>query len=287
MRLRVAHSSVYRYDPPAAGVIQVLRLTPRNHEGQYVVSWRVEVTPDARLAAREDAFGNLTHVFTLDGPLRELRVEVDGQVETQNTNGVVCGTLERFPPSLFLRDTVLTQPDAAIMEFAAKIRGASGGAVLAELHGLLDRLHDDFAAGAAAEQKTASQTEQKAGQDRDPTRSAAIAAAQAFARRRGDAADMTHIFIAAAHSLGISARFVGGYFHPTGEAGAQDTSHAWAEAFVPDLGWVGFDPAKGLCPTDAHVRVAIGLDALGAAPVRGTRLGAGAESLAVAVRVDQ
>jgi transglutaminase-like putative cysteine protease len=287
MRLRVAHSSVYRYDPHAAGVIQVLRLTPRNHEGQYVVSWRVEVTPDARLAAREDAFGNLTHVFTLDGPLRELRVEVDGQVETQNTNGVVCGTLERFPPSLFLRDTVLTQPDAAIREFAAKIRAASGGAVLAELHGLLDRLHDDFAAGAAAEQKTASQTEQKAGQDRDPIRSAATAAAQAFARRRGDAADLTHIFIAAAHSLGVPARFVGGYFRPAGEASAQDTSHAWAEAFVPDLGWVGFDPAKGLCPTDAHVRVAIGLDALGAAPVRGTRLGAGAESLAVAVRVDQ
>jgi transglutaminase-like putative cysteine protease len=287
MRLRVAHSSVYRYDPPAAGVIQVLRLTPRNHEGQYIESWRVEVTPDARLAAREDAFGNITHVFTLNGPLRELHVEVDGQVETQNTNGVVSGTLERFPPSLFLRDTVLTQPDAAIREFAAKIRAASGGALLAELHGLLDRLHDDFAAPDAAEQKAAQQAEQSAGQGNDPTRSTAATAAQAFARGRGDAAATTHIFIAAAHSLGIPARFVVGYFRPAGQAGAQDSSHAWAEAFVPDLGWVGFDPAKGFCPTDAHIRVAIGLDALGAAPVRGTRLGTGGESLAVAIRVDQ
>jgi transglutaminase-like putative cysteine protease len=69
MRLRIAHSSVYRYDPPAAGVIQVLRLTPRNHEGQYVGRWRIDVVPDARLAAHEDAFGNIAHVFTADGPL--------------------------------------------------------------------------------------------------------------------------------------------------------------------------------------------------------------------------
>jgi transglutaminase-like putative cysteine protease len=287
MRLRVAHSSVYRYDPPAMGVIQVLRLTPRNHEGQYIASWRVEVTPDARLAAREDAFGNITHVFTLDGPLHELHVEVDGQVETQSTNGVVCGTLERFPPSLFLRGTVLTQPDAAITEFAAKIRAASGGVVLAELHGLLDRLHEDFAAGAAAEQKAASQAQQQSVQESDAAPSTASPAARAFARGRGDAAEVTHIFIAAAHSLGIPARFVGGYFRPAGQAAAQDSSHAWAEAFVPDLGWVGFDAAKGFCPTDGHVRVAVGLDALGAAPVRGTRLGTGGESLAVAIRVDQ
>ena len=145
MRLRIAHSSVYRYDPPAAGVIQVLRLTPRNHEGQYVERWRIDVVPDARLAAHEDAFGNITHVFTADGPLEELRVEVDGEVETQNANGVVRGTVERFPPSLFLRDTALTQADGAIRDFAQKIRDTSGGVVLAELHGLLDRLFEDIA----------------------------------------------------------------------------------------------------------------------------------------------
>src|SRR5579863_2749673 len=105
MRLRVLHRNTYHYDPPAAGVIQVLRLTPRNHEGQYVVRWRIDVSTDARLAAHEDAFGNLTHVFSADGPLSELCVEVDGEVETQNTNGIVRGTVERFAPSLFLRDT--------------------------------------------------------------------------------------------------------------------------------------------------------------------------------------
>src|SRR6202166_2731174 len=130
MRIRIAHSMTCRYDPPASGAIQVLRLTPRNFEGQYVVRWRIDVTPDARLTAHEDAFGNLTHVFTADGPLDELTVEVDGEVETQNTDGVVRGTVERFPPSLFLRDTVLTQADAAIRQFADKIRAAAASDAL-------------------------------------------------------------------------------------------------------------------------------------------------------------
>jgi transglutaminase-like putative cysteine protease len=267
MRLRIAHSSVYRYDPPAAGVIQVLRLTPRNHEGQYVGRWRIDVVPDARLAAHEDAFGNITHVFTTDGPLEELRVEVDGEVETQNANGVVRGSVERFPPSLFLRDTALTQADGAICDFAQKIRDASGGVALAELHGLLDRLFEDIAGGVA-------------------TSPAPANAAEAFARKGGAPKDLAHIFIGAAHTLGIPARYVRGYFRADKSAEA-DTSHAWAEAFVPDLGWVGFDPSNGCCPTDGHVRVAIGLDSLGAAAVRGTRLGVGAETLAVAIKVDQ
>jgi transglutaminase-like putative cysteine protease len=267
MRIRIAHSTVYRYDPPATGAIQVLRLSPRNHEGQYVVRWRIDVSPDAHLAAREDAFGNITHVFTADGPLDELRVEVNGEVETQNTDGVVRGTVERFPPTLFLRDTTLTQSDAATRQFAQAVRASGKGQVLAELHTLLDRLHAELVHGP------------------QPVRASANAP-EAFARKGGSAADLTHIFIGAAHSLGIPARFVAGYFHQA-EAGMEQSGHAWAEAHVKGLGWVGFDPANGFCPMDAHVRVAVGLDALGAAPLRGTHYGAGAETLEIAIKVDK
>jgi transglutaminase-like putative cysteine protease len=266
MRIRIAHSSVARYDPPATGAIQVFRLTPRNHEGQYVVRWRIDVAPDARLAAHEDAFGNITHVFTADGPLPELRIEVDGIVETQNTDGVVSGSVERFPPSLFLRDTALTAPDTAIGQFALAIRADSGGQVLAELHTLLGRLH----AGTAF--------------DSDPAHPA-TGAAEAFARKRAGAADLTHIFIGAAHCLGIPARFIAGYFRDND--GVEQAGHFWAEAHVAGLGWVGFDPANGFCPTDAHIRVAVGLDALSAAPLRGTRYGVGGETLEVAITVGQ
>jgi transglutaminase-like putative cysteine protease len=63
--------------------------------------------------------------------------------------------------------------------------------------------------------------------------------------------------------------------------------HAWAEAFVPELGWVAFDAANGLCAAETHVRVAVGLDSLSAAPLRGTRYGGAGEVISVKVRVDQ
>jgi transglutaminase-like putative cysteine protease len=268
MRIRIAHRTTYRYDPPAAGVIQVLRVTPRNYEGQYIVHWRIDVSADARLAAHEDAFGNVTHVFSADGPLGELAVEVDGEVETQNTNGIVRGTVERFGPTLFLRDTALTQADPAIRDFAQSIRANKGGEVLAELHALLDALYEEMEHDSDEPEGTAN-------------------AAEAFTLKRGSSRDLSHIFIGAAHALGVPARYVAGYFRGGESDATGHGGHAWVEAFVPDLGWVAFDPANGFCPTDAHVRVAIGLDSLGAAPVRGVRYGPGAETLAVAITVGQ
>ena len=93
--------------------------------------------------------------------------------------------------------------------------------------------------------------------DTDPTHSATTAA-EAFALRRGVCQDLTHIFIAAARQLGIPARYVGGHFCRDDGVTAQDAGHAWAEAYIEHLGWVGFDPTNGIGTTEAHVRVAIG-----------------------------
>ena len=116
---------------------------------------------------------------------------------------------------------------------------------------------------------------------------AATTAAQAFALRRGVCQDLTHIFITAARLIGAPARYVGGHFYRADGVTAQDAGHAWAEVFVENLGWIGFDPTNGICTSEAHVRVAVGLDYLGAAPVRGQRFGGAGESLQVAVHVDQ
>jgi transglutaminase-like putative cysteine protease len=269
MRIRISHQTLYRYDRPASGVIQTLRLTPRNHAGQYVVDWRIDISEDCRLDHHEDAFGNITHTFTADGPLTEFRVTVDGEVDTQDTSGIVRGTVERFPPSLYLRQTALTQPDAAIIDFARAIEArAAADGVLNVMHQLLAVIHGEMAF------------------DPDPTH-AATTAAESFALKRGVCQDLSHVFIAAARSIGVPARYVSGYFHRNDGVDEQSAGHAWAEAFIPDIGWVGFDPANGMSPTDAHVRVAAGLDYLGAAPVRGTRYGGGAEALVVQVRVAQ
>jgi transglutaminase-like putative cysteine protease len=268
MRARISHATEYHYDTAPNGVIQTLRLTPRNHEGQYVVDWRIDVSQDCRLETQEDAFGNIVHAFTADGPFTTLRVCVEGEVETQATDGIVRGAVERFPPSLYLRETALTRLDPAIAEFARTSRHDADNAPLSVLHRLLDRVRAEIV------------------YDTDPTH-VGTTAAEAFALRRGVCQDLTHIFIAAARSLGMPARYIGGYFHRADGVTLQDAGHAWAETFVPDLGWVAFDPANGICATDAHIRVAVGLDYLGAAPVRGTRYGGAGERLEVEVHVDQ
>jgi len=268
MRIRVSHATTYTYDTPPTGVTQLLRKTPRNHDSQYVLSWRLDLSQDCLLHQHEDAFGNITHSFTADGGFTELTVSVEGEVDTQDSGGVVTGTLERFPPGMFLRETPLTEPDAAITEFAEAARAAADGDTLAQMHGLLRALHEEVTF------------------DTDPTHTATTAA-EAFKLKRGVCQDLAHIFITAARQLGVPARYIGGHFYRADGITAQDAGHAWAEAHVENLGWVGFDPTHGMCVTEAYVRVAVGLDYLGAAPVRGTRFGGGGETLKVAVHVDQ
>lgn len=270
MRIRISHATTYRYENPPSGVIQTLRLTPRNHDGQFVTNWRIDLSADCQLREHEDAFGNVVHTFTADGPFDDLTVTVDGEVDTTDTNGVVRGTVERFPPTFFLRETDLTMPDEAIVDFAETMRREAGasGDILNILHATLAKLNEDITF------------------DIDPTQPSTTAA-EAFALKRGVCQDITHIFIAAARYLGVPARYIGGHLHREDGTAAQDAGHAWAEAYIEKLGWVAFDAANGICATDAHVRVAMGLDYLGAAPVRGTRYGGDGETMTVQVNVNQ
>ena len=269
MRIRVSHRTSYRYEAPARGLIQLLRMTPRAHEGQHVVRWRCETEPDTRLRQSPDSFGNAVTRLDLPGSVEAVTILVEGEVVTADTAGVVRGTEERFPPALYLRRTPLTEADEAIRTYAEAIRAEVGaGGALAVLHALNAGLHGDIAF------------------DTDPT-NAGTTAAQAFAMRRGVCQDLTQIFIASARHLEIPARYVSGYFHRSDGVVNQEAGHAWAEAFVPGLGWIAFDPSNGICATEAHIRVAVALDYLGAAPVRGSRSGGGGETLEVGLRVAQ
>src|ERR1700754_2088111 len=267
MRLRITHSTTYRYEPAATGIIQILRLTPGSHDGQYVAEWQIDVSTDSRLDMHEDAFGNVTHVMT-HGPIEDLTITVGGLIETHDTGGVLRGTDERFPSSLFLRATALTTVNPAMEAFARQLRAESEDDTLGFLHTLMTQVNEHMTF------------------DEDPTHSG-TSAIEAFTLKRGVCQDYAHIFIACARTGGVPARFISGHFLRADGVTQQQAGHAWTEAFVPNLGWVGFDPANCICTTDAHARVAIGLDYLGAAPVRGTRYGGGMETLTVAVTVEQ
>src|SRR5688572_22588606 len=113
MRIRISHDTTYSYGAPVKSAIQILRLTPRNHEGQFVARWKVDIDGEARVVRGEDWYGNITHSLNVDGPMDEIGLRVSGEVETEDQAGLVRGTVERFPPGLFLRQTQLTAPDPA------------------------------------------------------------------------------------------------------------------------------------------------------------------------------
>ena len=265
MRIRIDYETRYAYERPARFIVQALRLTPRTNEGQQVRDWRIETDVDARLRRTEDAFGNIVHHLYTERPTDSLCIRVTGEVVTSDTGGVVKGALERLSPLVFLRETSLTEADAPLRAFTETV---GEGDDLSRLHELMGRIHGEvaFEVGATTPDHTA---------------------AQAFALKRGVCQDHAQIFITCARRLGIPARYVSGHFQRTDGQDDQDAAHAWAEAWVEGLGWVGFDPANGVCPTERYVRVAVGLDALGASPIRGTSYGGGRERMSVALRVRQ
>ncbi len=265
MRMRVKHEISYRYSEPAKAAVQKLLVTPRNCNSQRVIAWRIEVDRDSRLRQVEDALGNIMHSFTVDGPFESLTTLVEGEVETFDTAGVVSGTIERFPLELFLRETPLTASNEQIRDFA-KSACAGEAATLDRLHAVMAALHERMQL------------------NRDATQEIECADV-AFDKQAGHPLDLAHIYIACARALDIPARYISGYVARQDGSEARVEAHAWAEAFVAGLGWVGFDSSRKMSPDDSYVRVAVGLDHLGAAPVRAARTGGGDESMDIQLHV--
>lgn len=262
MRLSIDHRTTYHFTEPQARVVQLLRMTPENTHDQTIANWHIAVDCDARMRRHRDGFGNCTTMLYCEGPIDTIEITVSGEVVTSHSNGILHGTNEPLPPALFLRDTPATVTDAAIAAFAIDAGGK--GATLDRLHRLNRALKTRFAI--------------------DRTRpEPGLSAADAFAAEAATARDLAHIFIAAAHSLEIPARYVTGYCDLEGDH--RPSPHGWADAWVEGTGWVSFDPTLGRSPEEHHVRIAVALDATGAAPVAGSRLGEGREKLDVEVTV--
>ncbi len=186
MRLRIAHTTTYRYEPPATSVIQVLRMTPGSHDGQYVADWQIDVSTDSRLDMHLDAFGNVTHVLSV-GPTASLTINVEGMIETHDTGGILKGTDERFPPGFFLRTTPLTELNPAMTTFVRELRAESEADVLGFLHALMMQINEHMTF------------------DADPTNTG-TSAAEAFVLKRGVCQDYAHIFIACAPTASSTSR---------------------------------------------------------------------------------
>ncbi len=264
MRLGIRHETVYRYDPPPQQLALRLRLFAVDNEMQRIEAWSVRVNGAEVAPLLTNSFGDREALWRAPEPPERVEVSVEGMVETEDR----AGMLGRWPPhrpAVFLRHSPLTGPEGGIAGFA---RRAGEGE-----DGLLPRLHR--LNGAVAE----------AVAYRPGATDGSVTAAEALERGAGVCQDHAHLFAAACRFLKIPARYVVGYLHDPG-APLGDT-HAWAEAWVKGLGWVGFDPTHRQSPTDAYVRLGSGLDAFDAAPIRGHVHGPSAESLAAHVTVGE
>jgi transglutaminase-like putative cysteine protease len=262
MQLHIRHETHYTYTEPVKRSIQNLRLTPRAESSQRTLSWNINAP--GKQHAQVDAHGNVVHLLTLDQPHREVRIVVNGVVETDDRTSFAVHEQGNLSPLAYLAATSLTRPDEELLAFTRR-EGPQARAdreSLVKLAGVIcERV--EYVPGATDVGETA---------------------AQAFARRKGVCQDHAHVFIACCRAAGIPARYVSGYLF-TGK-NDEVASHAWADCWVDaERTWIGIDVTHRSLIGPQHCRLAVGRDYLEACPVRGVRRGGGTEKMRVAVAI--
>lgn len=261
MRLTIRHTTEYAYDGPVGYGLSRIRMTPRDSTAQRVIGWAVTAEGAVIDFSYDDAFGNRVTFARTGTDTDRLTLHAEGEVETFDTHGILGRHLGHSPLRLFTRPTALTQPGDRIADLAARVTETTD----------LGRLHQLSALVSEAVRWTTETTD------------VATSAEEALGHGAGVCQDQAHVFCAAARMLGFPARYVGGYFAM--DEAHQAAGHAWAEAHVEGLGWVGFDIANAVCPDERHLRIATGRDYGDAAPVTGMRYGTARETMDVSVTV--
>ncbi|MFZ7089992.1 transglutaminase family protein [Primorskyibacter sp. 2E233] len=264
MRLKIEHSTRYRFDSPVEYGLQQIRKTPKASHQQHILSWETRVENGVKEVSFEDHHNNSTELISFGHGATELTVISAGEIEVNDTQGILGAHRGPAPLWLYRRDTERTKPKTAVR---ALLRSIDADATLEGMHALMLGISEaiSYEVGSSNPDWTAED--------------AALAG-------KGVCQDHTHIFLACARLLSMPARYVSGYLMLNDQT-VQDAMHAWAEAYIDGLGWVGFDVSNGISPDARYVRVATGLDYAEASPVSGSQSGGTGESLQVQIDVAQ
>ena len=266
LTLSIRHSTHYAFAEPVIHALQRLRLTPKETQGQRIIEWQMRFdNADAELQYDDQHFNHVTLIGVHPGA-REVTVMCEGVVETEDNAGVIGHHSGHLPLWSFLRQTPLTRP-------GTKLRGLLRDVPASDTRKPLDFLH---ALSQVIRERVAYETGRT---------QATTTAEEAVGQGAGVCQDHAHIFIGAARASGIPARYISGYLMMDDRI-EQEATHAWAEAHVEGLGWVGFDVSNGISPDPRYVRVATGSDYRDAAPITGMSVGSAEEVLTVGVAVE-
>lgn len=266
MRLAIRHTTRYEFADPVVHALQRLRLTPKETQGQRIVSWEMEYSQAAVELEYEDQHCNTVTLVAVEPAAREVVISCRGTVDTEDNAGVIGHHSGDLPLWSFLTQTKLTRPGPTVRGITRDLPKPENGR-LDYLHALSAMIRErvNYETGRTGPQTTAEES---------------------ASAGHGVCQDHAHIFIGAARAVDIPARYVSGYLMMNDRVD-QEATHAWAEAHMEGLGWVGFDISNGISPDPRYVRVATGLDYRDAAPVTGISFGNSRESLTVEVAVEQ
>ncbi|NNE58408.1 MAG: transglutaminase family protein [Hellea sp.] len=266
MRLFVSHKTQYDFAIAPHYGLQQLRLTPKSRLGHTVEDWIVDIDGGKVEAEFTDFNNNFTQLVRLHEGVYSLKITCQGNLDITANDGVL-GAHEGFTPLwYFSRSTELTMPGPHIQNLLKPFS--------TDPDNPLDSLHKLSAHIVARVAYRLGST--------GPDTTADMAAGLS----QGVCQDHAHIFISCARELGFPARYVSGYLMMD-DREEQDATHAWAEAWVEGLGWVGFDVSNQISPNEKYVRIASGLDYSEAAPISGVTYGDTGETVKVELRVQQ
>lgn len=264
MQLKITHTTEHTYDKPIRFGLKHLRMTPKSRDGQRVLDWTITITGGQAEAEFEDQHNN--HVTLVGFPVgaEQITIVGAGTVEVEDRSGVVGVHGGYAPLWYFDRITPLTRAGPEVRRLARDVGGTGD---LDCLHALSAKISEivTYTIGETGVETTAE---------------------DALKAGVGVCQDHAHVFISAARLMGRPARYVSGYLLMDDRI-EQQATHAWAEAFVEGIGWIGFDPSNGISPDARYVRIATGLDFKEAAPLSGVTYGDANESLSTTLTVQQ
>lgn len=276
----IRHLTKFRYEGPVSESMMEVRMQPRSDTEQRCLAFSLSVSPRCRVFPYRDYLGNHVHHFDIPGNHSQLVIIAESLVERQSgvtvpaflspdAWGELDATVAAGDFWEMLMPSDFAKPTPMLLQFVKQLNICRRDDPLMLLHELNAALYERFAYVQRRTHVDSSIDE-------------------ALESGEGVCQDFAHIMIALARHVGIPCRYVSGYLHHRKEdhdRSLEDATHAWVEAFMPSLGWVGFDPTNRLIADERHVRTALGRDYTDVPPTRGIYRGKTASELFVAVRV--
>ena len=280
MYYSIRHLTKFLYSTSVSESVMETRMHPRSDTNQRCLTFHLSVSPRCRVFSYRDHLANNIHHFDIPGKHGQLVIIAESLVELEPPPPVpsflapdawaeLDAMVQQGDYWEMLLPSEFAQPTPALVELATQLDVLRHDDPLQVLHELNDSLYTWF------------DYEAKSTHVDSPID-------EAIKSRKGVCQDFAHIMTALVRKLRIPCRYVSGYlYHGTEnkDRSLHDATHAWVEALLPQLGWVGFDPTNRLVAGDRHIRTAIGRDYADVPPTKGIFRGNADSELTVAVRV--